>query len=164
MPVVSNTSPVLNLAIIGQLSLLQQQFGEIWLPPAVISELRIDEDLPGVQAVREALAVGWMHIQAVEDVGLVEILRRDLDGGEAEAIALAIQLKAERILLDEKEGRRITATLELRSTGVLGVLLRAKQEGHLPSVRETIEQLQIQAGFRIGMELLSDILRESGEL
>jgi predicted nucleic acid-binding protein len=134
MPVVSNTSPVLNLAIIGQLSLLQQQFGETWLPPAVISELRIDEDLPGVQAVREALTAGWMHIQAVEDVGLVEVLRR------------------------------IAATLELRSIGVLGVLLRAKQEGHLPSVRETIHQLQIQAGFRIGMELLADILRESGEL
>lgn len=164
MPVVSNTSPVLNLAIIGRLSLLQQQFGEIWLPPVVISELRIDEDLPGVQAVREALATGWMHIQAVEDMGLVEVLRRDLDGGEAEAIALAIQLKAERILLDEKEGRRIAKTLGLRSTGVLGVLLRAKQEGYVPSIRETIQQLQIEAGFRIGTELLTDILRESGEL
>ena len=75
-----------------------------------------------------------------------------------------MQLKVDRILLDEKEGRRIAATLGLRSTGVLGILLRAKQEGHLPSVRETIEQLQIQAGFRIGMELLVDILRESGEL
>lgn len=164
MPVVSNTSPVLNLAIIGRLPLLQQQFGEIWLPPVVISELRIDEDLPGVQTVREALAEGWIHIQAVEDIGLVEVLRRDLDGGEAEAIALAIQLKADHILLDEKEGRRIAKTLGLRSTGILGVLLRAKQEGHLPSVRETIEQLQIQAGFRIGMELLAGILRESGEL
>jgi len=163
MPVVSNTSPVLNLAIIGRLPLLQKQFGEIWLPPVVISELRIDDDLPGVQAVREALAEGWIHIQAVEDIGLVEVLRRDLDGGEAEAIALAIQLKADRILLDEKEGRRIAKTLGLRSTGILGVLLRAKQEGHLPSVRETIEQLQIQAGFRIGMELLADILRESGD-
>ena len=163
MPVVSNTSPVLNLAIIGRLSLLQQQFGEIWLPPAVVSELRVDEDLPGVQAMREALAAGWMHIQAVEDVGLVEVLRRDLDSGEAEAIALAVQLEAGRILLDEKEGRRIAATLGLRSTGVLGILLRAKQEGQLPSVREPIQQLQIQAGFRIGMELLADILRESGE-
>lgn len=164
MPVVSNTSPVLNLAIIGRLVLLQQQFGEIWLPPAVLAELRLDEDLPGVQAVREALAAQWIHSQAVEDVSLVEVLRRELDNGEAEAIALAVQLKAERILLDEKEGRRIAKTLELRSTGVLGVLLRAKQEGRLSSVRETIHQLQTQAGFRIGTELLVDILRESGEL
>jgi uncharacterized protein len=104
------------------------------------------------------------HIQAVEDIDLVEVLRRDLDGGEAEAIALAIQLKAERILLDEKEGRRIAKTLGLRSTGVLGVLLRAKQEGHLPSIREIVQQLQIEAGFRIGTELLTDILHESGEL
>jgi len=40
MPVVSNTSPVLNLAIIDQLVLLREQFGEIWIPPAVLKELR----------------------------------------------------------------------------------------------------------------------------
>ncbi len=164
MPVVSNTSPVLNLAIIGRLSLLQQQFGELWLPPAVLAELRIDEDLPGVQAVREALAAQWIHVQAVEDMKLVEVLRRELDSGEAEAIALAVQLKAERVLLDEKEGRRVAKTLALPSTGVLGILLRARKEGYLPSIRKMIQQLQVQAGFRIGAELLIEILRESGEL
>lgn len=164
MPVVSNTSPVLNLAIIGRLTLLEQQFGEIWLPPAVLSELRLDEDLPGVQVIREALAAQWIHSQAVEEVSLVEVLRRELDNGEAEAIALAVQLKAKRILLDEKEGRRIAKTLELPSTGVLGILLRAKKEGALPSIREAIQQLQTQAGFRIGAELLIDILRTSDEL
>ena len=59
MPVVSNTSPVLNLAIIGQLSLLHEQFGEIWIPSAVLGELRVEEDLPGCQAVRRALGAEW---------------------------------------------------------------------------------------------------------
>lgn len=164
MPVVSNTSPVLNLAVIDRLSLLHQQFGELWLPPAVISELRVDEDLPGSSIVQRALEARWLHIHAVEDRGLVQVLRRDLDRGEAEAIALAMQMKADYILLDEKEGRRIAKSLKLRTTGVLGILARAKQEGHLPSVWEAIQQLQTQAGFRIGADLLADILRENGEL
>ena len=57
---VSNTSPLLNLAIIDCLSLLQQQFGEIWIPPVVIKELRLEEDLPGSHAVREAIEGGWL--------------------------------------------------------------------------------------------------------
>jgi len=47
MRAVSNTSPVLNLAIVGRLSLLRDQFGEIWIPQAVLDELRVEEDLPG---------------------------------------------------------------------------------------------------------------------
>jgi predicted nucleic acid-binding protein len=65
MPVVSNTSPVLNLAVIGRLSLLHDQFGEILIPNAVLEELRIQEDLPGSQAMREALKEGWLLIQGV---------------------------------------------------------------------------------------------------
>ncbi len=55
MLTVSKTSPLLNLAIVGQLSLVSQQFGVIRIPPAVLEELRIEEDLPGSQAVKEAL-------------------------------------------------------------------------------------------------------------
>jgi predicted nucleic acid-binding protein len=56
MPIVSNTSPILNLAIIDQLDLLREQFGEISISPAVLEELRITENLPGSQHVREAIA------------------------------------------------------------------------------------------------------------
>jgi len=59
MSVVSNTSPILNLAIVGRLSLLREQFGEIWIPAAVLEELRVGEDLPGSHAVREAMKAGW---------------------------------------------------------------------------------------------------------
>jgi predicted nucleic acid-binding protein len=65
MPVVSNTSPVLNLAIIDQLVLLREQFGEIWVPPAVLKELRPEEDLPGSRAMREAREAGWLRIEEV---------------------------------------------------------------------------------------------------
>jgi len=163
MPVVSNTSSVLNLAIIGQLSLLHEQFGEIWIPAAVLGELRVEEDLPGSQAVRGALEAGWLGVEEVKDQMLAQVLQRDLDKGEAEAIVLALQMKAGRVLLDEREGRRVAKSLGLNVTGVLGILLRARREGRLPSLQKAMDELRERAGFRIGAELYADILRESGE-
>lgn len=163
MSVVSNTSPALNLAIIGQLALLRELFGEIWIPPAVLKELRSDENLPGSGAVREAREAGWLRVEEVKDGHLVQALRRDLDEGEAETIALALQVRAEWTLLDQREGRRIAKSLGLKVTGVLGILLRARREGKLPSLQIAMEQLREKGGFRIRAELFADLLRESGE-
>jgi len=113
MPVVSNTSPVLNVAIIGRLSLLRERFGEIWIPAAVLEELRVEEDLPGSQAVREAMEAEWLRVEEAKDQALAQVLQRDLDRGEAEAIALAVQVKAEWTLLDEREARRVAKSLGL---------------------------------------------------
>ena len=107
MPAVSNTSPILNLAIIGHLDLLRQQFGQVWMPPSVLAELRIEADLPGCQSVQAALEAGWLKVDEVRDSRLVAVLQRDLHAGEAEAIALASQLQAEWVLLDEREGRSV---------------------------------------------------------
>lgn len=163
MPVVSNTSPLLNLSVIGLLPLLCEQFGEIWIPTAVWEELRAEEDLPGSQAIREAAEAGWLQVEVVNDQPLVQVLQRDLDKGEAEAIALALQVKAKWTLLDEREGRKVAKSLGLKVTGVLGVLLRAQREGKLPSLRKAMDELRLWAGFRIGTELYAELVRESGE-
>ena len=104
MLVVSDTSPVLNRAIIGHLHLLRQQFGKVWVPQAVIDELRIKQDLPGSAAVREAWQAGWLGSERVRDRVRVAILQRDLDPGESEASALALQKRADWLLLGR--GRR----------------------------------------------------------
>jgi predicted nucleic acid-binding protein len=163
MPVVSNTSPVLNLAIIGQLSLLREQFGQVWIPRRVLEELRVEEDLPGNLAVREALAAGWLSVSEVDDRTLTRLLQRDLDAGEAEAIVLALEMEAERVLLDEREGRRIAKSLQLKVTGVLGILLRARREGKLSSLGQAMDTLRQEAGFRIEPGLYADVLSEGGE-
>jgi predicted nucleic acid-binding protein len=163
MPVVSNTSPLLNLAIIEHLDLLQQQFGEVWVPPGVVEELCVGENLPGSATVAEAIEAGWIQVAKVGDQALVRTLRRELDQGEAEAIALALQVQAGRVLLDEREGRRVAKTLGLQVTGVLGVLLRARHTGHLPSLRDSMVRLRNEAGFHIGNELFVHVLREGGE-
>jgi predicted nucleic acid-binding protein len=159
MPVISNTSP-LNLAIIDQLDLLRQQFGEILIPKAVLEELRVEEILPGSDHLREALVAGWLQVREVNNPSLVQLLQRDLDRGEAEAIALALLLDADWIILDERDGRRIAKSFGLQVTGILGVVIRASRNGQISSLPLVINQLREEAGFHIAQNLLSQILKE----
>ncbi|MDJ0591543.1 MAG: DUF3368 domain-containing protein [Pleurocapsa sp. MO_226.B13] len=154
----SNTSSILNLAIVARLELLPQQFGKILIPNAVLEELKVNEERPGSQAIREAISSGWIQIQQVSNEPLAQLLKQTLDRGEAEAIALAIELKADWTLLDECEGRKVAKSLGLNVTGILGILLRAKQVGELESLEPVIDDLINKAGFRIAPELLAQIL------
>lgn len=164
MRAVSNTSPLLNLAIIGHLGLLQSQFDEVLIPPGVLKELRLDDLLPGAVALREALADGWIRVSEIEDPPVVALLRRTLDLGESEAIALAIEVKPDYVLMDERDGRQVAGSLDLPVTGALGVLLRAKLEGTLPSLQQALVALEEKAGFRIGRDLVRQVLAAAGEL
>lgn len=77
-------------------------------------------------------------------------LRRDLDPGESESIALALELGADLILLDEHDGRRLAQQQGLKPMGVVGVLLLAKQRGLLPPIRPELDALRTDAGFWLG--------------
>jgi len=157
MPVVSNTSPILNLAIVDKLFLLRKQFGEILIPAGVFEELRMNEDLPGSCIIREAFMSKWIKVHKVNNFPLIHILRRELDKGESEAIALALEIQAERILLDERDARNIAKSFGLKVTGLLGVILHAQNSGDVLSVSETVKELCEKAGFRISPKLLADI-------
>ena len=160
MPVVSNTSPILNLAIIGELSLLRDQFGEILIPGAVLEELRVEESLPGSQVVRDAIKDGWIRIEAVKQYPLVRAMQRDLDKGEAEAIALAMQVNAGWVLMDERDGRKAARSMKLKVVGVLGILLKARREGRLRSLKKDMDRLREKASFYIRADLYSKIIQE----
>lgn len=161
MPVVSNTSPILNLAIVGQLELVRRQFGQVQIPPAVLEELKVQEKRPGSEEIRGAIALGWIQVHEINSPLLVQLLQQTLDKGEAEAIALALELQADLTLLDERDGRKIAKSLGLKVTGILGILLRAKNTGELSSLREVIDALVTIASFRIAPELLAKILAEN---
>ena len=160
MPVVSNTSPILNLAIVGQLELIRQQFGQVQIPPAVLAELKVQEERPGSKGIQAALDMGWIQVQEIDSPLYVQLLQQTLDRGEAEAIALAMALRADWTLLDERDGRKIAKSLGLKVTGVLGILLQANQKGELSSLSELINALVVKAGFRIAPELLAKVLAE----
>ena len=154
MPVVSNTSPILNLAIINHLTLLRDQFNTIAIPPSVLEELRLGEELPGEVPIAAAIDGGWIKVEEVRDHTLVQVLKRDLDQGEAEAIALAVEMKVEWTLLDERDGRQIAKSLGLQVSGTIGILLKAKRNGQLASMQVVLDELQQKAGFYIGDKLL----------
>ncbi|PSM46956.1 DUF3368 domain-containing protein [Chroococcidiopsis sp. CCALA 051] len=158
MPVVSNTSPILNLAIIGQLKLMHQQFGQVQIPPAVLSELKVQEERPGSSEIQASLKAGWIEVQEINSPLSVQLLQQTLDRGEAEAIALAMEVQANWTLLDERDGRKVAKSLGLRVTGVLGILLQAKQKGELHSLSEAINALVATAGFRIAPDLLAKVI------
>jgi predicted nucleic acid-binding protein len=163
MAVVSNTSPILNLAIIGRLNFLRHQFQEVLIPPAVLSELKPNSAFPGAPDVRQALEAGWINVSKLQDDRLSRVLALELDLGEAEAIAFALELGVAQILLDERDGRARAKALKLQPIGVIGVLLRAKRDGNLDSVESAMQALRRDAGFFISDDLLAIALRDAGE-
>jgi hypothetical protein len=163
MPVVSNTSPLLNLAIVDQLHLLRQQFPEVITPAAVRGELQLDTSRPGAAALRAAFAAGWLQEAPITNMHLAQSLRLDLDNGEAEAIALALEKNATHILLDERDARTAARLLGLRPVGVLGIVLLAKERGDLQAVQPVIDRLRNEAGFFIAGPLATRVLEAAGE-
>ena len=164
MLVVSNTSPILNLAIIARLSLIREQFTTVTIPKGVLEELRVGENLPGSKKILDALDAKWLQVEEVQDSAMLRILKRELDAGEAEAIALALETKAQLVLLDESEARRIAKDLGLKVTGVLGILLRACRQKRILSLRTEMERLREKAGFYIADHLFDDIILQSERL
>ena len=157
MIVVSDTSPINNLAAINQLHLLQQLYGTVLIPEAVYQELT-DPDLP-VAGAKEVQTFTWIQIRAVEDRTMLKALSSELDPGEAEAIVLALEMKAEQVLIDERRGRMIAARLNLHYTGILGVLVEAKSQGFISTVEPLLDDLINKAGFWVAEPLYKSVLR-----
>ena len=156
MIVVSDTSPVLALAAIGQLDLLRLLFADVLIPEAVEREFahKNPDFLP---------LPSWFRSRWPTDRGLIKSLLAEIDLAEAEAIALAIELKADLLLIDERLGRAVAQRKGLQFTGIIGVLLEAKRRGHVPAVRPLLDDLFTKAGFRISMRLRKRTLDLAGE-
>lgn len=150
MTVVSDTSPLCYLAWIGQLELLPALFGEVFIPPAVLEELRA-AGTPAFVSQHFQNLPDWLKIQTVEFVQQDESLIR-LHLGEREAILLAEKIGADLILLDDRDARRIASDRGLRLTGLLGILEEAASRQLLDGP-ETIEKLQA-TSFRASPTLL----------
>ncbi len=162
MIVVSDTSPINNLAAIHQLHLLQQLYGTILIPEAVYRELT-DPDFPVAGAV-EVQTSDWIQTCAVGNRTLVEALSNELDIGEAEAIALAVEIQADQVLIDERRGRVIATRFNLHYTGILGVLVEAKSRGLIAEVKPLLDTLISEAGFWVAEALYNSVLRLVNEI
>lgn len=161
MIVVSNTSPLTNLAAIGQFDLLRKLHNEIHIAQAVWKELNArGQRWPGRD---EVAAADWIERHTVENKALVTALKRDLDAGEAESIALALELEADLVLLDEREGRHAAQRMGLRVVGVVGVLLEAKASNAVSAIRPLLDGLRQTAGFYLSGSLYQHALALASE-
>jgi predicted nucleic acid-binding protein len=158
--VISDSSTLIHLACIGQMSLLRDLFGRIVIPLAVRQEV-VDQGAgrPGSLEVAAAIHDGWIEVVEPASPGLVAVLRRQIGGGEAETLALAIERNAELVLLDESAARRVAESIGLAKTGVVGIVLRADRQGRLANVVETLTQLR-NSGFWIDDRLFARLLDE----
>ena len=163
MIVVSDTSPITSLAAIGQLDLLRQLYSKILIPEAVYQELTSTETpVPGSSEIK---TLEWIQVRQVTNRSLVAtLLGQQLDEGECEAIALFIELNAELLLIDERRGRAEADRLGLRITGLLGVLVEAKQKGFILAVKPVLDNLIAAAEFRVADALYARILNIAREL
>jgi len=153
MIVVSDTSVVTALIQIGRVDLLVGIFGSVVVPEAVADEL----------AVSHVSLPPWIRTMCVRDKRVVELLYLELDAGESEAIALALELGADFLLMDEKLGRAAAQRAGLITIGILGVASAAKRKGLLGSVATVIHELREKASFWISAELEARVLRDAGE-
>jgi len=161
MIVVSNTSPLTNLAAIGQFDLLCRLYSELHIAQGVWEELNAKGmRWPGSEQVVQA---NWIEQHTVRNQDLIVALERDLDRGEAETIALALELGADLVLLDEKEGRHTAQRFGLRVIGVVGTLLEAKRSGAVGTVRPHLDSLRQTAGFYLSASLYQHALALAGE-
>ena len=147
--IIADASCLIALSNIGELELLQEIYQEIVITPEVRDEF--GEDLPD-----------WILVEAVSDKEKMEILEMQLDKGESSAIVLALEKKDSLLIIDEKRGRAIAKKMGMKITGILGVIIKAKEQGLIDAVKPLIEKLEI-VGFRISEKLKNQILKRVNE-
>lgn len=109
--VVSDTSPLRALGYLRRMDLLQSLYGEVLLPPAVQWEL---QNPPRTLPAFDAAAFPFLRVQSPQDANRVQVFLRDLDLGEAEALALALEVSAELIVIDERDGSGTAVRLRIK--------------------------------------------------
>lgn len=158
--VVTNNTPVSSLIRIHQLPLLGLLFGRVLIPQQVVDELDRGQHVLG--AWRDAPGADALVVAEPLDGPFLRQLLVQLDAGEAAAVALSVERGASLLLMDEREGRKVARRHGLRLAGTLGILLEAKQQGHLAAVKPWIEALD-REGFHLGDVLRAHVLAVAGE-
>jgi predicted nucleic acid-binding protein len=157
---VLDSSALITLARIGQLTLLHEVAETILIPEAVYDEVvRAGQNRPGRAAVEQA---HWIVRRQVHDRAAVTHLRHQVGPGGAEAIVLAKEAGADALVLDDLTARRVAEAAGQKVVGLLGLLLHSKERGVVNNVKHLLDQI-ISAGFFVDDMLYHFILREAGE-
>lgn len=147
--IISDTSCFIVLSKIGELDLLQKVYGQIITTPEIAEEF--GETLPE-----------WISIKNVSDKYSQKILELQIDKGESSAIALALEIPKSILILDDYKARKVAHQLGILYTGTIGVIIKAKLNGIIPSIKPYIEKIK-QTNFRISDAIELQALKEAKE-
>ena len=162
MKIVTNSTPLIELSKINQLDLLREVYGAVHIPEEVYIEVVVEgAGKPGAADVK---AAGWIYCQSVVDKDRIRNLQsqHSLHLGECATIVLAQEIDAEQIILDDNAARREAIERGLPVIGTVGVLLIAKTQRIIPSVRPILDNLRAQ-GTRVSQDLYYQVLARAGE-
>jgi predicted nucleic acid-binding protein len=160
MIVVSDATPLIALARVGQVELLYRLFAVIIIPQAVYEEVVVNAPTrPGAEAIRKA---HWIQMRPLSNRAVVDYLRTELDAGEAEVLVLARELRADLVLLDEPKARFAAELLNLHYIGTVGLLLLAKRMNILAAVRPILDDLRTN-GFYLSDKVYQAAIRRANE-
>lgn len=154
MIVVSDTSPINYLVLIGEIDLLSQLFGQILIPQAVLDELQRDGT---PEAVKDWIYSNpnWLEIQNAKMIDQTITL----GAGEREAISLAKEINADLVLIDDRKARKAAIERGLNVAGTINILESASKRG-LVNLAKAFQKLE-QTNFRIAPDLLAEILKRN---
>lgn len=147
--IISDTSCFIILNNIGELDLLQKVYGSVITTPDIVSEYA--DFLPA-----------WVEVVPVTDKYKQQLLEMQIDKGESSAIALALEIQNSTVILDDYKARKIAEQLNIRFTGTLGVIIKAKLNGIIPSIKPFLEKIK-QTNFRLSPDIEIQALREAQE-
>jgi len=148
--VIADTSCLILFHKIGELDLLRQVYDSVSITPEVAEEF--SEEVPD-----------WIKIESVKDKKYQEFLTTQVDLGEASTIALAKEMESPLLLLDDLKARKLASKLNLKFTGTLGIIHKAKKIGVLEKVRPIIDKL-LATDFRISENIIEELLRKNNEI
>jgi uncharacterized protein len=158
--IVADTGPLIALDACNQIQLLRELFSRVFIPQEVAQELSVG-GLTGLPKGLTPSLRRWINVKALTKKP-EQPFTAALDDGEAEVIALALELPSQLVLIDEPIARQVAQTLGLSCIGSLGILLRAKREGLIETIKPSID-LMVERGVRIKNDLVDTVLLNAGE-
>lgn len=147
--IISDTSSLIALSNIGELELLKRVYDIVVITPEIAEEYGIETP-------------DWISIEPVKDKQKFKLLNLELDKGEASGIALALENEDSLLIIDEKKGRGIAKKLGIKISGILGVMVKAKETGAVDRIKPLIEKLE-KVDFKMSSGLKSQILERVTE-
>lgn len=147
--IISDTSCFIVLTNIDELNLLQRMYVSVLTTPEVSDEY--GQSLPN-----------WIQVKAAADIQLQKVLELQVDKGEASAIALAIETPESTLIIDDFKARKVAERLGLHITGTIGIIIKAKLNGIIPSIKPYLIKIK-ETDFRLSSELEQQSLKQAGE-